>query len=186
MSRKFQGINADILNTTHPVTSGIKSVAEADSVFNGISYGKGASFLKQLNKVMGQDYLKTALHNYFQKYQWKNTEFDDFIGTLEETYITKNDQSMGENFNFKEWCDEWLKTSGVDTLVPQVELNANKSLVHLTIKQIVDPAGHNRLRKSKIDIGIYDKDYKRYLIKDFVISDTVQSNSVPVELLKQV
>jgi len=53
MARKFQGINADILNSTHPVTSGIQSVSEAESVFNGISYGKGASFLKQLNKVMG-------------------------------------------------------------------------------------------------------------------------------------
>lgn len=82
MGRKFEGINADVLNTTHPVTSGIKSVAEAESVFNGISYGKGAAFLKQANKVLGNDHLRMALHNYFQKYKWTNTEFDDFIGTL--------------------------------------------------------------------------------------------------------
>lgn len=55
MGRKFEGVNADVLNTTHPVTSGIKSVAEAESVFNGISYGKGAAFLKQANKVLGND-----------------------------------------------------------------------------------------------------------------------------------
>lgn len=62
MGRKFQGIDADILHTTHPVVNNIKSVSEAESVFNGISYGKGASFLKQANKVIGQDTLKTALH----------------------------------------------------------------------------------------------------------------------------
>jgi tricorn protease interacting factor F2/3 len=46
MARKFQGIDADILHTTHPVMNHIKSVSEAESVFDGISYGKGASFLK--------------------------------------------------------------------------------------------------------------------------------------------
>ena len=65
MGMKFEGINADALNTTHPVVNAIQSVAEAESVFNGISYGKGASFLKQANKVLGQDTMKVALHNYF-------------------------------------------------------------------------------------------------------------------------
>ena len=46
MGRKFEGVNADILKTTHPVMNSISSVAEAESVFDGISYGKGASFLK--------------------------------------------------------------------------------------------------------------------------------------------
>ena len=46
MGMKFEGVNADALNTTHPVVNAIQSVAEAESVFNGISYGKGASFLK--------------------------------------------------------------------------------------------------------------------------------------------
>ena len=68
MGRKFEGINADLLNTTHPVVNDIQSVSEAESVFNGISYGKGASFLKQANKVLGYDTLKSALHSYFKKY----------------------------------------------------------------------------------------------------------------------
>ena len=65
MGRKFEGINADVLKTTHPVVNNIKSVAEAESVFNGISYGKGAAFLKQATKVLGQETLKKALHSYF-------------------------------------------------------------------------------------------------------------------------
>jgi len=105
MGRKFEGINADIIKTTHPVVNYILSVAEAESVFDGISYGKGASFLKQANKVLGQDNLKNALHKYFQKYQWGNTEFADFIGTLQEAYDSKNDTSMGTSFKFNEWSD---------------------------------------------------------------------------------
>lgn len=131
MGRKFEGINADNLNTTHPVVNSIESVSEAESVFDGISYGKGASFLKQANKVLGQENLKNALHIYFQKYKWTNTEFSDFIWALQKAYDSKNDTSMGEKFKFDEFCDQWLKSSGVNTLEPRVELNANKSIDHI-------------------------------------------------------
>lgn len=141
MGRKFEGINADILKTTHPVVNSIKSVSEAESVFDGISYGKGASFLKQANKVLGQDNMKYALHTYFQKYKWGNTEFADFIGTLQKAYDSKNDTSMGSFFQFTEFCDQWLKSSGVNTLEPHVELNADQSLKDLRISQLIDPAG---------------------------------------------
>lgn len=51
--------------------------------------------------------------------------------------------------------------------------------------QYIDPAGENRLRKSKIDIGIYDQNYNLHLIKDFVLSDTNQTNNVSGSFLKQ-
>ena len=92
---------------------------------------------------------------------------------------------MGQKFEFKQWCDQWLKNSGVNTLEPQVELHANKSLAQLKIKQLIDPAGDNRLRKSKIDIGIYDNNYNVHLIKDFVLSDTEPINTVKGQFLNQ-
>lgn len=65
---------------------------------------------------------------YFQKYKWTNTEFSDFIGALQQAYDAKNDTSMGQKFKFNEWCDQWLKNSGVNTLEPQVTYAANNSL----------------------------------------------------------
>jgi hypothetical protein len=35
----------------------------------------------------------------------------------------------------------------------------------------MDAAGDNRLRKSKIDIGVYDDKYQLHTIKDYVLSD---------------
>jgi aminopeptidase N len=46
LSYKFWGISEDQLSNTHPITSFINNTAEAESIFDGISYGKGASFLK--------------------------------------------------------------------------------------------------------------------------------------------
>jgi aminopeptidase N len=54
--------------------------------------------LKQANKVLGHENMKNALHTYFNKYKWQNTEFADFIGTLQEAYDKKNDTSMGAQF----------------------------------------------------------------------------------------
>ena len=77
---------------------------------------------------------------------------------------------MGPNYKFKEWSDSWLMTSGVNTLVPNVKYGADESIEGLEIKQLVDPVGNNKLRKSKIDVGIYDKDYNLHLIPDVVLS----------------
>ncbi len=63
---------------------------------------------------------------------------------------------MGEKFNFLNWCDSWLLTSGINTIEPITEYNPNGSLKRLEVLQIVEKAGQNRLRKSKIDIALYD------------------------------
>ena len=82
--RKFGGIKADGFSSTHPVRNDIKSLAESEAIFNGISYGKGAAFLKQAVKVMGKDNFSEALKVYFKRYKWQNAEYSDFISTLKE------------------------------------------------------------------------------------------------------
>lgn len=102
VTRKFGGVRDDALNTTHPICSQIDNIEAADSSFDGISYDKGASFLKQTHKVMGHDSFKSALHKYFDRYQWKNTELKDFVGCLVEAYneTAAQNQKMGKNFDF--------------------------------------------------------------------------------------
>jgi aminopeptidase N len=89
-----------------------------EQIFDGISYGKGAAFLKQLHYVLGHEKFKAALHIYFQKHQWKNTELTDFISVMETAYYTMDEKPFGDNLDFKKWSDSWLKTSGVNTLTP--------------------------------------------------------------------
>jgi len=79
MRRKFAGFEIDDHSSTHPVRNDVASLAETESVFDGVSYGKGASFLKQVTKVFGKESLSRALHTFFNKYQWKNAEYKDLI-----------------------------------------------------------------------------------------------------------
>lgn len=112
----------DLLSTTHPITCEINSTEEADSIFDGISYGKGASFLKQLYNLIGHEVFKKGLHIYFEKFAWKNTVLPDFVGSLDEAYRQSGgNKLLGANFDFVDWCDQWLTTSGINILTPIVE-----------------------------------------------------------------
>lgn len=123
MKRTFGGIQADGFNSTHPVRNEVKSLAETESIFDGISYGKGATFLKQVTKVMGRDTLSKALSRYFNKFKWKNAEYKDLIACFQAEFDLKKDYSMGNKFNLTEWSNTWLTTSGVNTLEPIVQYN---------------------------------------------------------------
>ena len=105
MGRKFEGINSDVLNTTHAVLNKVSSVEQAESVFDGISYGKGASFLKQMYKVIGPDTFKQGLHAYFAKYAWKNTEFTDFVSTLAEAHKASKVKPVKLDKDFVAWSN---------------------------------------------------------------------------------
>jgi aminopeptidase N len=88
---------------------------------------------------------------------------------------------MGADFNFTEWCDTWLKTSGVNILEPVVEYNEDGSVKSFAIKQSLDLRGKNRLRKQKLNVAFYDHNFNAHVIKDIVISERTELNPVEFE-----
>ena len=88
---KFWGVSTDQMSSTHPICADIKSTDEAVSLFDGISYGKGSSFLKQVYKVLGYDTIKIGLHAYFETYKWQNTTLPDFVSKLAKAYQDSGD-----------------------------------------------------------------------------------------------
>ena len=63
------GINTDILSSTHPICADtIADSEQAETLFDGISYGKGSSFLKCMYKVVGYETMKKGLHKYFDDF----------------------------------------------------------------------------------------------------------------------
>ena len=79
--------------------------------------------------------MSKGLAIYFSKHQWGNTELPDFVNALEQAYVEGGDKSMGEDFNLTEWCNTWLKSSGVNILEPVVEYHEDGSIKSLKIKQ---------------------------------------------------
>ncbi|RKE21703.1 aminopeptidase N [Streptomyces sp. TLI_171] len=124
VQRKGWGYDADQRGSTHPVAgNGTRSVAEAMVNFDGISYAKGASVLRQLVAWLGDEAFFAGLNAYFADHLYGNAELPDFLAALAA--------SSGRDVHA--WADAWLRTSGVDTLRAEAERAADGTLTALTV-----------------------------------------------------
>ncbi|MBT3153461.1 aminopeptidase N [Streptomyces sp. CHD11] len=142
--RKAWAYRADQLPSTHPITADIRDLQDAKLNFDGITYAKGASVLKQLVAYVGQDAFLEGARRYFKRHAYGNTTLGDLLAVLEET----SGRDMGA------WARSWLQTAGVNSLTPQVLLNADGRIDELTVLQ--DAAeSHPELRPHRVAVGLY-------------------------------
>jgi aminopeptidase N len=76
--------------------------------FDGITYGKGASVLKQLMAVVGEDGFKAGMVHYFKKHEWGNTTIRDFLLALEHGY---NSIQKDQKIDLLGWSKYWLEAA---------------------------------------------------------------------------
>lgn len=55
-----------------------------DSSYGGITYGKTATVLLTLEKIVGEDTMKKAMHEYFLRYRFQHPTGTDFLKTIED------------------------------------------------------------------------------------------------------
>ena len=109
-ARKNWALRQDQLPSTHPIAADNYDLQAVEVNFDGITYAKGASVLKQLVAWVGLDNFLVGLRGYFQQHAFGNSEFSDLLSALEEASGRELDS----------WAKEWLQTSGVNTLTPAV------------------------------------------------------------------
>ncbi|MFI1287373.1 aminopeptidase N [Streptomyces sp. NPDC020792] len=148
--RKAWAYRADQLPSTHPVTADIRDLQDAKLNFDGITYAKGASVLKQLVAYVGQDAFLEGARRYFKRHAYGNTRLGDLLAVLEET----SGRDMGA------WARSWLQTAGVNSLTPQVVLGADGRIEELAVVQeasVIAPADHPELRPHRVAVGLYQR-----------------------------
>ena len=105
----------DQLPSTHPIAADIPDLQAVEVNFDGITYAKGASVLKQLVAYVGLEPFLAGLRGYFDAHAWGNATFDDLLGALE--------QASGRDLSG--WGAQWLQTTGLNLLRPSFELDAD-------------------------------------------------------------
>ena len=135
----------DQLPSTHPIAADIPDVAAVEVNFDGITYAKGASVLKQLVAYVGREEFLTGVQKYFRRHEYGNTTLADLLGPLSE--------SSGRDLS--EWADQWLRTSQVNTLRPVYELTDDGRYASFAIEQSAVDA-HPVLRNHRLAVGLYD------------------------------
>ncbi len=78
-------LKIDSLEYTHPVNVAIHHPDEIRSIFDNISYEKGASVLYMLMRYLGDEDFKKGLQIYLKKHSYSNTESSDLWQAWEET-----------------------------------------------------------------------------------------------------
>ncbi|HEX6967472.1 MAG TPA: aminopeptidase N, partial [Micromonosporaceae bacterium] len=143
--RKSWGYRQDQLSSTHPVYCEMPDVEAVEVNFDGITYAKGASVLKQLVAYVGIDPFLAGLRNYFNRYAWGNATFDDLLTELEAASGRK----------LRRFAADWLETAQVNTLRPEATIDADGRYERVVIRQEA-PAEYPTLRTHRIGIGLYD------------------------------
>ncbi len=125
MLRKDWGMNQDQLPTTHPITAEIRDLADVEVNFDGITYAKGASVLRQLVTYVGREHFFAGLHEYLTKHSYSNATLADLLGELEKA----------SGRDLKQWSRVWLEEAGITLLRPQIDVYDNGAITQLKVIQ---------------------------------------------------
>ncbi|WP_066291275.1 aminopeptidase N [Arthrobacter sp. B6] len=179
--RKAWAYVQDQLPTTHPIVADIPDLEAAKQNFDGITYAKGASVLKQLVAYVGFDAFIAGSRQYFRDHAYGNTTLADLLKAL----------SASSGRDLAGWAASWLQTSGMSTLSVEVVPDAagdDGGLGTVTIVQdAVDPvSGRVELRPHRLRVGSYNFDADGALVRtDSVETDVTGTRTELPELVGQ-
>lgn len=159
--RKEWAYQQDQLPTTHPIVADIEDVEAAKHNFDGITYAKGASVLKQLVAYVGRDAFFAGARAYFQEHAFSATSLADFLDALVATSARSD---------LDEWQRVWLHTAGPSRL-KLARVDDSHATVSYSIEQrCEDPVtGSAVIRPHTLNVGFYQ------LVGDTLVAiDSVQ------------
>ena len=144
-ARKLWAYRQDQLPSTHPIAADNYDLQAVQVNFDGITYAKGASTLKQLVAWVGLEPFLKGLREYFAEHAFANSEFADLLRALEHA----------SGRELASWADEWLKTSGVNTLAPEFSVDETGAFTSFAVLQTAAPE-FPTIRRHRLGIGLYD------------------------------
>jgi aminopeptidase N len=160
----------DQLPSTHPISADMVDTDAIRVFFDGITYAKGASVLKQLVHWVGRDAFFGGLRGYFPRHEFGNAELADFLAALEE----------GSGRDLGDWSKQWLETAGINTLRADLDVDGDR-LASVAILQEATPE-YPTLRAHRLALGLYDLDGDRLLLRRRVELDVAGARTEVAEL----
>lgn len=154
-AEKSWAYRQDQLPSTHPVAADIPDLAAVEVNFDGITYAKGASVLKQLVAYVGLEHFLAGLRDYFKAHAYDNATFDDLLAALEK--------ASGRDLS--DWGRQWLKTTGLNTLRADFDVDGEGRFTRFAVTQSGAEPGAGETRVHRLAVGIYDDDGAGRLVR---------------------
>ncbi len=132
--------------STHPIEVPVPSSANAFDNIDAITYSKGASTLKQLRHMLGEEVFRKGVHNYLVKYSWQNAKLEDFIGSL----------GQAANRDLSKWTQDWLYQAGVNTITANYTCKAGK-IDAFSLQQTAASRELPTLREQRVQVAAFKR-----------------------------
>jgi aminopeptidase N len=162
-NRKAWAYVQDQLPTTHPIVADIPDLEAAKQNFDGITYAKGASVLKQLVAYVGFEAFIAGSRQYFRDHAYGNTTLEDLLAAL----------SAASGRDLATWARQWLQTSGISTLTSEIEEHDGVLATVSLHQHAEDPiTGRQEPRPHRLRIGLYNPDAAGALVR----TDSVETD----------
>ncbi|WP_293702385.1 aminopeptidase N, partial [Thiolapillus sp.] len=158
----------DQLPTTHPIETRVEDTLSTFDNFDGITYGKGASVLKQLAFYVGSEAFRKGVSSYLKKHAWKNAERKDFTDAI----------GQAAGMNLDGWTKLWLQKSGINTLVADYDVDAQGRISRFELLQ-GKGNGDAVLRPHRLQVALFhDREGKPGLEKTVTVNVTGERTAV--------
>jgi len=168
-SEKTWAYHQDALPSTHPIVAPVKDLEDVYTNFDGITYAKGASVLKQLVVYVGRKKFMEGLTNYFKRYEYQNAKLTDLLTELEGT--------SGRPLLL--WGQKWLVRAGTNTLRCELTTTPDGTIQHFAIVQTA-PEGYPEIRPHRLSIGFYDLNDQNQVVRTHQVSLDVSGKRTEV------
>ncbi|MCL1045526.1 aminopeptidase N [Shewanella electrodiphila] len=142
---KQSAYRQDSLVTTHPIEVPVPTSMNAFDNIDAITYSKGASTLKQLRHLLGEDTFQLGVQQYLTKYSYQNATLDDFIGSL----------SQASERDLSQWTQDWLYQAGVNTLKAEYSCD-NDRVSEFALIQTAPSDALPTLREQRVQVALFD------------------------------
>ncbi|MCL2780081.1 MAG: aminopeptidase N [Actinomycetia bacterium] len=149
-TQKTWAYRQDQLPTTHPISTDAPDVQTAEVNFDGITYAKGASVLRQLAAYVGQEEFLSGVRDYFAEHAYGNTTLADLLAALERS----SGRELGS------WSKLWLETAGISTIRAEFTVDGDGRFASFELAQSApdEAAASNVLRPHRLALGLYHDD----------------------------
>ena len=163
----------DQLPSTHPIAADMVDLAAVEVNFDGITYAKGASVLKQLAAYVGYDEFLEGLRDYFAAHAFGNATLTDLLDALERT----------SGRDLRAWAKAWLQTTGLNTISADFDVervDGREVFTRFELVQSGAEPGAGERRPHRLAVGLYDRDAADGLTRVHRVELDVTGERTPV------
>jgi len=169
MKRKGWGYRADQEVTTHQISGPVADTEVADNIFDGITYSKGASSLKHLVAIIGDEVFSNAMGEYFNNFKWRNSTLKDLLDIYQKHLASK----IAEHpiYDIAHWQKTWLEEPGMN----HVNVSWTAGTNNVTLNQGVCLEQFPTLRYHRIDLAFFNAKGEVVSVNNAIMNDKAET-----------